>query len=109
MDSQDIKSEQNGKKYVKIACKECKKGHKGCDEYTPCGNCKKKGCDCIRIEPNIKRGRKRKSGTHNNINIRRSTISGGGIDAIGLKSNNTRGKGNVPRSNSTPVQSSFQE
>ncbi|CAH1761539.1 22306_t:CDS:1 [Entrophospora sp. SA101] len=46
--------------YVTTACSRCQKRHIKCDDRKPsCCNCEEKGCECIRIQPELRRGRPR--------------------------------------------------
>ena len=37
---------------VKMACDSCKRSHIACDEGQPCRNCARRGCRCVRTQPN---------------------------------------------------------
>ena len=66
MDNPVAKNEKNyRRRHVTVACESCQDGHKRCDEGSPCKNCKRKNCLCIRNKPISKRGRK--SRTHNKL------------------------------------------
>nr|CAG8592462.1 602_t:CDS:2 [Entrophospora candida] len=54
-----IKNGDEGERaYVTTACSRCQKRHIRCDDQRPsCQNCKEKGCECIRIQPKVSRGR----------------------------------------------------